>query len=94
MKYDHNLLTGTLYIVGASDKNRNAYSTIFLYSLPYFIKSFTLYSVTAGFQLVCGRPTPSPQLHVVVRFAWKIPRSYVYYLRNIDVKIKTKIKQT
>ena len=32
--------------------------------------------------------------HLLVRFACKIPRSYMYYLRNIEIRIKTKIKQT
>ena len=32
--------------------------------------------------------------HLVVRFAWKIPSSWVHYLRNIEIKIKSKIKQT
>ena len=32
--------------------------------------------------------------HLVVWFAWKIPNSLMHYLRNIEIKIKTKIKQT
>ena len=54
--------------------------------------------ITGGLQLVCGRPSPLvlPWLlrHFVVWFAWKIPNSQMHYLRNIEIKIKTKIKQT
>ena len=32
--------------------------------------------------------------HLVVWFAWKIPSSQVHYLRNIEIKFKSKIKQT
>ena len=32
--------------------------------------------------------------HLVIWFAWKIPSSYVHYLRNKEIKIKSKIKQT
>ena len=51
-----------------------------------------------GLQLVCGRPTSPLVLlwflrRLVVWFAWKIPNSQ-HYLRNREIKIKTKIKQT
>ena len=32
--------------------------------------------------------------HLVVRFAWRIPSSQMHYRRNIEIRIKTKIKQT
>ena len=55
--------------------------------------------ITGGPQLVCGRPTLALRSALVPQtlscsVAWKIPNSYMHYLRNIEIRIKTIIKQT
>ena len=52
-----------------------------------------------GLQLVCGRPTllfSSALVPQTLSFsvAWKTPKSSTHYHRKIEIKIKTKLKQT
>ena len=51
-----------------------------------------------GVQLVCGRPTLAlssalvPQALSYLVCVWMIPRSKVNHLRDIEIKIKSKVK--